>query len=179
MKVLRLPGELRSELKKPLGKLYRGKGIECIEGMSNSLRSASKVIAVGDITTFCLLASSIEPDLCVVDNKTKRKPSPDHVQRKINDLHEYKTIEVCNPAATISQELMSTIRDALASEKRRIKIVVTNGEEDLATLPAILYAPEGSVVIYGQPNEGSVLVEVTPERKEFVKSIVKMMIVEE
>ncbi|MEA2045476.1 MAG: GTP-dependent dephospho-CoA kinase family protein [Euryarchaeota archaeon] len=179
MKVLRLPGELRSELKKPLGKLYRGKGVECIEEMSDSLRSASKVIAVGDITTFCLLASSIEPDLCIVDNKTKRKPAPDHVQREINDLHEYETIEVRNPAATISQELMSTIRDALAGEKRRVKIFVTSGEEDLATLPAILYAPEGSVVVYGQPNEGSVLVEVTPEIKEFVKSIIKMMMVEE
>ena len=38
--------------------------------------------------------------------------------------------------------------------------IVVEGEEDLATLPAILYAPPGSVVVYGQPDEGSVLVKV-------------------
>jgi uncharacterized protein (UPF0218 family) len=181
LKALRLPEELRSELKPPLGRLFQGKGTECITPMRTSLQSAPKVVAVGDITTFCfcLLSSSIrKPDLCIVDNKTKRMPAPDHVLQGIGQMDEYQTIEVENPAATLTENLIEVIKDALTSD-RRVKIMVLNGEEDLATLPAILHAPLGSVVIYGQPNQGSVMVEVTSERKEFVKNIMDRMIVED
>ena len=57
--------------------------------------------------------------------------------------------------------------------------IIVDGEEDLATLPAILYAPLGSAVVYGQPNEGSVLVDVTPEKKLHIEEFMKKMIVEE
>lgn len=178
MKILRLPEELRSELKPPLGKLFRGRGQECIGPMQDLLRPAPKVIAVGDVTTFCLLSSSgRKPDICIVDHKTKRMPVPDHVQQGIGDRDEYDTIEVNNPAATLTQELVDVIMERLAGNGR-VKIVV-DGEEDLATLPAIVYAPLGSTVVYGQPNEGSVAVVVTPERKEYAKSIMDKMIVED
>lgn len=179
MKVLRLPEELRGELKPPLGVLYKGKGPECITPMHEDIMSAPKVIAVGDITTFCMLSSSPKrPDLCILDNQTKRAPAPDHVLEGIckNDC-DYDIVEVNNPAATLTQELIEVIRDVLASE-RKVKVVV-KGEEDLATLPAIFYAPLGSVVVYGQPNEGSVMVKVTSERKEHAKSIMDRMIVED
>jgi len=68
---------------------------------------------------------------------------------------------------------MERIRESLQGDER-IKIIV-NGEEDLATLPAILYAPVGSVVVYGQPNEGSVLVHVTSERKKHIEEFIKKM----
>ncbi len=178
MKILRLPEELRSELKPPLGKLFKGRGQECIIPMQDLLASAPKVVAVGDVTTFCLLSSSgRKPDICIVDHKTKRMPVPDHVQQGIGDLDSYERIEVNNPPATLTSELVEVIRDLLAGD-RRAKIVV-DGEEDLATLPAILYAPLGSTVVYGQPNEGSVAVVVTPERKDYAKSIMDKMIVED
>ncbi len=178
MNILRLPEELRSELKPPLGKLFKGRGQECIIPMQDLLAPAPKVVAVGDVTTFCLLSSSgRKPDICIVDHKTKRMPVPDHVQQGIGDLDEYEMIEVENPPATLTSELVEVIRDQLAKD-RRVKIVV-DGEEDLATLPAILYAPLGSTVVYGQPNEGSVAVVVTPERKEYAKSIMNKMIVED
>ena len=84
---------------------------------------------------------------------------------------------VKNPAATITKDLIDLIRESLHGTTH-VKIVV-EGEEDLATLPAILYAPLGSVVVYGQPNEGSVLVDVTPERKLHIEEFMKRMIVEE
>jgi len=144
--------------------------------MDPDLKVAKKLIAVGDMTAFYLLKASVVPDVVIVDNKTKRMPVPDHVVKSL-DHDSYKTVEVKNPPATLTNELMNVIRESL-QEPERIKIVV-DGEEDLATLPAILYAPLGSVVIYGQPNEGSVLVKVTAEKKKHIEELMKQMIVED
>ena len=174
MRLLLLPDELRSSLKDPLGRLYRGDGLECVQAMKDALASAVKIAAVGDMTAFYLLKSSIVPDLLVVDNKTKRMPVSDDVVRKL-DHDSYKSVLVQNPAATLTAELMDRIKESLQGNEH-IKIIV---EEDLATLPAILYAPLGSVVVYGQPNEGSVLVHVTPERKKHIEEFINKMRAEE
>lgn len=171
-----MPEELRSMLKSPLGQLCKGDGLECVQAMEPMLRTAKKVAAVGDMTAFYLLKASIVPDLAIVDNKTKRTPVPDHVVQSL-DHDSYKTIGVENPAATLTSELIDLIRTALKGDER-VKIIV-EGEEDLATLPAILYAPLGSVVVYGQPNEGSVLVKVTHDKKRQIEELMKRMIVEE
>jgi uncharacterized protein (UPF0218 family) len=176
LKLLVLPEELRSELKSPLGMLCQGRGVECINGMDSELKAAKKIAAVGDMTAFYLLEASIVPDLAIVDNKTKRMPAPDHVKRSL-ERNSFKTIEVKNPPATLNQELIDHIKASLAGNER-VKIIV-DGEEDLATLPAILYAPLGSVVVYGQPNEGSVLVKVTPEKKKHITDLMTRMILEE
>ncbi len=176
MRLLRLPEELRLQLKDPLGRLFKGNGLDCTIAMKKKLMAAKKVAAVGDMTAFYLLTASIVPDLAVVDNKTKRMPVPDHIVTSL-DHDSYKTIEVKNPAATLTKELIDVIRESLNGDQR-VKIVV-DGEEDLATLPAILYAPLGSVVVYGQPDEGSVLVDVTPEMKTRIDEFMKQMIVEE
>jgi uncharacterized protein (UPF0218 family) len=176
LKLLVLPEELRSELKSPLGKLCRGNGVECINAMGSDLKAAKKIAAVGDMTAFYLLEASVIPDLAIIDNKTKRLPAPDHVKRGL-ERDSYKTIEVKNPAATLNPELIEIIKASLAGNEH-IKVIV-DGEEDLATLPAILYAPLGSAVVYGQPNEGSVLVKVTQEKKEHIKNLMNKMILEE
>jgi uncharacterized protein (UPF0218 family) len=176
LKLLVLPNELRDKLKNPLGMLCKGDGIECVTAMSKDLKAAKKVVAVGDMTAFYLFEGSFIPDLVIVDNKTKRMPTPDHVRLSL-EHDSYKTIKVKNPAATLNQELIDLIRKSVSKDER-IKIVV-DGEEDLATLPAILYSPLGSAVVYGQPNEGSVLVKVTPEKKEHIMDIMKKMVLEE
>ena len=38
---------------------------------------------------------------------------------------------------------------------------MVKGEEDLAVLPCLLIAPEDAVILYGQPNEGLVFVNVS------------------
>ncbi len=176
MKLLRLPESLRSLLKEPLGKLCSGNGLECVRAMEPELRAAKKVAAVGDMTAFYLMEASIEPDLAIVDNKTKRMPIPGHVQKSL-EHDSYRTIEVKNPPATLTEDLIDLIDESLNGNER-IKIVV-DGEEDLATLPAILYAPLGSAVVYGQPNEGSVIVIVTPEKKAQIEGLIEKMIMEE
>jgi hypothetical protein len=55
-----------------------------------------------------------------------------------------------------------------------VKMVI-EGEEDLLTLPAILYAANDSFVIYGQPYEGIVIVKATPTKKKEIQAILKSM----
>jgi uncharacterized protein (UPF0218 family) len=45
----------------------------------------------------------------------------------------------------------------------------------LGAIPAVLYAPYGSVVLYGQPDEGVVLIKVTPECKRRCAQILAKM----
>jgi uncharacterized protein (UPF0218 family) len=50
-------------------------------------------------------------------------------------------------------------------------VLDVDGEEDLATLPAVVAAPDGASVVYGQPDEGMVLVEVTPETRAEMREL--------
>ncbi len=53
--------------------------------------------------------------------------------------------------------------------------MVVDGEEDLLTLVAVLCAPENSLVVYGQPHEGIVVVKVTEKTKRKIRRIVEAM----
>jgi len=48
------------------------------------------------------------------------------------------------------------------------------GEEDLAALPAILYADENSVIVYGQPLEGIMVIRPTEENKKKVRETLEL-----
>jgi uncharacterized protein (UPF0218 family) len=74
-------------------------------------------------------------------------------------------VRVINPAGTLTPELYNIFETIKIPAK-----IIVEGEDDLATLPAVLTAPIGSIVAYGQPNEGMILVEVDEQKKrEFRK----------
>ena len=56
--------------------------------------------------------------------------------------------------------------------KGRNMVIKVDGEEDLAGVPAILLSPLGSIVLYGQPSVGLVLVEVTEKKKEILLKLI-------
>lgn len=53
--------------------------------------------------------------------------------------------------------------------------ITVMGEEDLLVLPVCIYAPDNSIVLYGQPNEGLVLVEVSTEIRNKVQTLLNLM----
>ena len=172
---LALPAKLRPVLRKPFGVLYTGTGIDTIQKLASDLGSPTKLISVGDVTTFYLLESDIMPDVCVVDDRTKREPASNHVVLGTN--HEaFTTISVDNPPGVITEDLINAIDESLRSDQH-VRLFV-RGEEDLAALPAILMAPIGSVVLYGQPNEGVVLVKITESKKDEIRSLLDQIIEE-
>lgn len=157
--MLELPEEVRQLLKRPLGQLFPN-----VAAAIERLRQLhpSRLIAVGDVVTADLLEAGLRPDVAVVDMKVMRLPVDEKTKRAV-EAFEATVVRVKNQAGSITPEL----REALEAAKPPLKIVV-EGEEDLATLPAVLSAPLGSAVVYGQPGEGLVLVEVTEsKRREF------------
>lgn len=157
--MLKLPDEVRPLLKHPLGQLFSSvtTAIEYLQQLR-----PTRLIAVGDIVTAELLEAGLKLDVAVVDFVVMRSPVDKKIRRTI-DLFDAKIVRVKNPAGTITQELRAVLDEA----KPPLKIIV-DGEEDLATLPAVLSAPLGSVVVYGQPYKGVVIVEVTEStRREF------------
>ncbi|MGB9135633.1 MAG: GTP-dependent dephospho-CoA kinase family protein [Candidatus Bathyarchaeia archaeon] len=127
----------------------------------------TKTIAVGDRVSQDLIASQLFPDVLIVDNRVMRKEIP-----PISATAD-KTINVNNPPGTITDEAWHAIETALKSPQRT-KITV-DGEEDLLTLVAILTAPQGSIVFYGQPHEGIVAVKATAKTKQKVERMVEDM----
>ena len=147
--VVELPDSLRGELKEPLGPVYTDAG-DLLDDASGP------VVAVGDIVTYHLLSAGHPPAVALVDGKTERE----RVEREVLDAIDGfdHRLEVENPPATLTDDLLSALVDGL---NRSGSVVVTvRGEEDLAALPAVLTAPDGASVVYGQPGEGMVLATV-------------------
>ncbi|SFM62485.1 GTP-dependent dephospho-CoA kinase family protein [Methanolobus profundi] len=165
---LALPDTLRPRFREIFGRLYRGKGDDTIVKLSRDLGSPTKLISVGDVTTFHLLNLGIIPDILVVDDRTKRGPASDRVV--VGTKHKgFTEISIDNPAGVITEDLIDAVGSALKTDEH-VRIFV-RGEEDLAAVPAILMAPEGSAVLYGQPDEGVVLVKITLDKKEQMKDL--------
>ena len=140
------------EFKKPLGKLYVD-----FEDAIPIIKEASFLISVGDQTTKNLLDNDLYPDLGIIDNRIQRKDHNHDIIRTENILR------ADNPAGTITKNLWETIESAvsLILEDKEKRIIEVKGEEDLAVLPCLLVAPEDAVILYGQPNEGLVFVNVS------------------
>jgi len=115
-----------------------------------------KVITVGDVVSTEARAASIPVNLTIIDGKTMRHGYDSAVSRTRT------TFQVVNPAGTITQESWQTIKKALKEDDATI---IVEGEEDLLAIPAVLEAPLRSLIVYGQPSEGIVVVEVTSQRK--------------
>jgi len=167
--ILILPEDLRKKLKKPLGTLIVGNFDETIRRFKEILakEKPTKLVSVGDAVSESLMKNGIFPDVFIIDNKVMRKsitPIKFNAER---------TVHAKNPAGTISEEAWEKIRYALNSEIRT-KVII-DGEEDLLALPAVLFAPENSFVVYGQPHEGIVIIKVTREKRMEIKSIIDKM----
>lgn len=125
------------------------------------------IVSVGDVVSRNLVEKHFSPKLLIVDNRVMRS---DVKPVKLN-VDEEKHVK--NPPGTITFEALKAIQDAFNAA--HIVSVVVDGEEDLLALPAIQYAPENALIIYGQPREGLVVVRATLEKKAEVAEILEKM----
>ena len=159
-----LKPEMAEELRETKSKIY--------QKSPETLTDCKYIATIGDICTIKVFEEIREPNLCIVDMKTKRNISLNSKQKdQISKIGE-KTINVQNKAGTISGELWKSIKDNISNK------IVVDGEEDLATLAVISMVQLGAKVIYGMPNRGMVVVDVNQQEKKRADSLLRRMLVE-
>jgi uncharacterized protein (UPF0218 family) len=169
--VVELQSELRSELKEPIGTVFTD-----VDDLLEA--SGSPLIAVGDVVTAHLLDAGRVPDVAVVDARTERTAVEAWVEDAISGAAFERERQVANPAATLTADLLRALADAVtvaAGEHGARTIVDVDGEEDLATLPALVVAPTGASIVYGQPGEGMVHVTAGAETATTARELLVRM----
>jgi hypothetical protein len=161
--------EMREKFKEPFGLLLRGTFSETTKQLTSVVNREmpSKVIAVGDIVSKNLHEHGIDVHLSITDDKSLRR----RIQPVV--LEAKKVLHVKNPRGTITEEAITAVREALRSKEHTH--ILVDGEEDLLTLIAVLYAPEDAVVVYGQPYEGVVVVKVTAAKRSEAEKLLEAM----
>lgn len=170
-----LPPRLKSLLRIPLGRVIRGvKGLPAgRQGLKGDWGNWGDrmIITIGDIITSEMIKIGIEPDVQIVDFRAMRRPV------SLPEIKIQKSArKVINRAGTIGIGGIRVIREVYRDylDKGKRGQVVVRGEEDLLALPAILLAPLGAVVLYGQWDlRGAILVKVTEEMKEKIRKIIQ------
>ena len=160
---MQLPDDLRDQLKNPLGTLINDDDPNK-ENIIKKISAESVIITVGDRTTENMLQLGLKPQIQIIDGLEKRSqrivPADDAVNTKLSCR---------NPPGEITEESIQVIQKAFSCDPP-VRIMV-DGEEDLLVIPVCIHAPENSIVMYGQPNEGLVIVTITPEIRAKVQKI--------
>ncbi len=162
--VLRLDAEnkdLIAELKKPFGRLYPD-----FEDAIEEIESSEFLISVGDATFANLTKYELYPNIGIIDNLVQRK---NHAHDVIRADH---ILKADNPAGYLTDDLWETIGQALElSDNGECYVIEVAGEEDLAVLPCILMANPETTILYGQPNEGLVVLKARDLKNKAQKLI--------
>jgi hypothetical protein len=171
--VVELPKSLRAALRDPLGPIYT-------DAEALLADAGDCIVTVGDIVTYHLVEAGRTPDVALVDERTKRTAVDAEIRDRVIGPEAGVTwfderVTVSNPAATLTASLLETLRDGIERADTTAMIVIVDGEEDLAALPAITLAPAGATVVYGQPDEGMVSVTVDEETKAIARDFLDRM----
>jgi GTP-dependent dephospho-CoA kinase len=167
-RVLVLCESLRDALKEPIEPLTPE------SRLNDSLKRPGKIISVGDFVTLTLSRHRIEPDVCVVDFRTRRGGIEEMMKKDVCKVGR-KIVKVRNPAGEITYQLWDAVERALSgNEKTRIEV---DGEEDLASLVALSLAPPGTAVIYGIPDMGIEIVRANEKTRATANEMLSKMTV--
>ncbi|MDI3502063.1 MAG: GTP-dependent dephospho-CoA kinase [Archaeoglobi archaeon] len=173
MREIVIPEWMREVLREPLGDLYSG--CNAMESIKKDYGDPENLITVGDVVSASAITSWRVPELCVVDYRSKRSEISSELREIIAKV-ELKEVRVRNPPGRITAELVEAIKRGM--REKGVKILV-EGEEDLATLPAVLLAPESSIVLYGQPDKGVVVIKVDEREKEKLRELFRRIEIED
>ena len=160
-----LPEAERAAFKEPLGAIYT-------EAETLLEETGRPLVTVGDMVSFHLIEAGVIPDVALVDGRTNRASVDPAIEERLQGQFEHR-LEANNPSGTITASLLASLREALQLEGG-VRISV-DGEEDLATIPAVLLARNAASIVYGQPGEGMVHVPVTPANKRRVRELLDRM----
>lgn len=162
-----LKEEDREQFKKPIGKVIKN-----LKSIEKILKNKSMVVAIGDIVVLNLFEKGITADVSIIDYRTRRHIISSEQKEVLLKLqNSNNTLTANNFPGTIERRAVGLINKSLTNffETGKKQVILIEGEEDLLTIPAILLSPLESIVLYGQPNVGVVVVTITERRKKEIK----------
>lgn len=147
--------KLRQRLSKPFGPVLSSQKV--VHRLSSD--RPSLLIAVGDRTIYELLRADHVPDIAIFDLRCQRQAIDADMKEHILSAAMLGggSVKVSNPAGAISPKLEKAV---LAALKKKKGWICVEGEDDLAALVGMAYAPDSAVLIYGQPHAGAVWVGI-------------------
>lgn len=167
---LLLPEGLRALLRKPIGAIYANDAVK--EALL--LHKNDIIATIGDFTTKVVMDNGIVPSLAVIDLQVNRKPFQPLEAFKFGDA---PVVRVKSGPGYIARGAIGAVEEwgklAGIYRGRMLLALVIEGEDDLLTLPVIAHAPLGSVIYYGQPDQGVVEVIATQTQKQFAIDMLK------
>lgn len=152
-----LPEKSRPKLQVAWGTLLYGSVSE-VESQYNKFIKEKKyrlIVTVGDYCSFHL-----KSDIKVFDRRVQRKD----FEHEISCAQSLK-----NEPGTIQKEAWSVIKKSFDQRTN----VCVDGEEDLLAIPAVLEAKNNDLIVYGLPNKGVCLLEVSPALKKQFRAFLK------
>ncbi len=159
---LRLKEDARLDISRPKGML--------VKKMSKELFKGKLILSVGDAVFRNLVDIGVRPDLCVLDLKVRRQK----IEPPTGALKGYIVLRTRNPPGWITIDSWKTIKRAIQSVTAGQKVaVIVEGEEDLLGFPVAIYAPSGSLLIYGQPGEGAAIVRMNEAERRRALRLLK------
>lgn len=166
-KEIKMPESLRPTLQKPLGLVLKDtkQSLQLINQLECPF-----LIAVGDIIVDSLLKEKIDPEVKIIDFRSRREDINPKFKIKMTGQVKYS-----NKPGTINIKTADAINTKIneALRKKSKSWIIVDGEEDLLTLPAILFAPLNSLVLYGHWMHGIIAVNIDEKIKEKIKAIIK------
>jgi uncharacterized protein (UPF0218 family) len=158
----------KQKLREPLGQLVPGTIPECNQTLKKVQEDEKPrmLILVGDTISRNATEAGIRADVVIIDYKEMRGDTTEFSHGKT------RVFRTKNQAGTIDLLAWQAIAEAV---QKGDSAVLVDGEEDLLTLVAILVAPEGSLVAYGQPERGIVLVRIDARKKDEIEKLVDEM----
>ncbi len=143
----------------------QGKLVKTLGELEGIVRNSRFIIAVGDVVSSNLVKFGRQADVSIIDYKVGRKSVRNELE---------STSEAKNDPGTVNPKAVGVLKKAIEQALRGNKeIIKVSGEEDLLALPATLLAPLDSLIIYGMPASGAIIVEITEEKKAEVLNLLK------
>ncbi|RLE84838.1 MAG: hypothetical protein DRJ41_02395 [Thermoprotei archaeon] len=133
------------------------------------------IITVGDVVTGNLLKRKFKVNIAILDGKTLRKEIIEY--KYIIDTFDIK-IKCENPSGFLRSEALFSVKKAIQKAKEGNSVViVVEGEEDLLGVPALLYSPKKTMIIYGYWKGGiAIIFSCKYLRKSFNKLLKKYFV---
>jgi GTP-dependent dephospho-CoA kinase len=166
---------MRDALRQPFGVLIPDDQVTK-EAVASKLVGRNRIIVtVGDRTTERMKQMQLYSNLEIVDRIEKREVRS--VALPYSGEQD-RQLKVTNPAGSLTDESISAVMKSLElikSEPKKTVRVEVEGEEDLLALPVLAFFPEQTIVLYGQPNQGLVIVGAIGDARDLARKTLLAM----